>query len=138
MSAVGWRLVTKAQNAQLRINAERQAGQGLYDLWPVVRLVGDAGTVLLTELAADADTATGLIHLLGQRPKLGTVSLAELRDTSLVPVVVRTPRGYRIEPRLERDPYWRATAPLSCYAKAAKQTGTISVATPQNDDLEVA
>lgn len=81
------------------------------DPFPVVKLfTPDAQcTWLLTELDPVEGIAFGLCDLGLGFPELGTVSLAEL-------ATVRGPLGLHVE----RDLHWKATAPLSAYADAAR------------------
>jgi len=73
-----------------------------------------AGTWLATELDADNDTLFGLADLGFGCPELGSFSVSELTS-------VRLPFGMGIE----RDILFEATFPLSVYAEAARQAGSI-------------
>ncbi len=87
------------------------------DFHPVVKLfTPDAGcTWLLTEIDPEyPDIAFGLCDLGMGFPELGSVSLAELQGI----------RG-RIGLPIERDRYFKASHPLSIYAKAATQAQRI-------------
>ncbi len=72
------------------------------------------GTWLVTELDADNDTLFGLADLGFGCPELGSCSLAELTS-------VRLP----FDMGIERDILFEATFPLSVYAEAARQAGSI-------------
>lgn len=76
-------------------------------------LVG-AGTWLATELDADGDTLFGLADLGFGSPELGSFSLSELAS-------LRLPFGVGVE----RDILFKARLPLSVYAEAARQAGSI-------------
>lgn len=73
-------MIPAALLAKLRQNGEQSARKE-FDHFPVVKLfTPDAGaTWLLSELAADGDTAFGLCDLGLGCPELGYVSLTELR-----------------------------------------------------------
>ena len=73
-----------------------------------------AGIWLATELDADNDTLFGLADLGFGCPELGIFSLSELTS-------VRLPFGMGIE----RDILFEAAFPLSIYAEAARQAGSI-------------
>lgn len=105
-------LLTRAHRARLTANAARRGD----DHRPVVKLfTPDANaTWLLTELDADG-IAFGLCDLGHGFPELGTVQLAELET-------VRGPCGLPVE----RDRHWRAKAPVSAYADAARTAGRIT------------
>jgi len=83
---------------------------------PVVKFFNPVGaaTWLLTEMEADGDTLFGLADLGFGCPEVGSCSLAELTS-------VRLPFGMGIE----RDVLFEATFPLSVYAEAARQAGSI-------------
>ena len=83
---------------------------------PVVKFFNPVGaaTWLITEMETDGDTLFGLADLGFGCPELGSCSLAEL-------ISVRLPFGFAIE----RDIMFRATFPLSVYAEAARQAGSI-------------
>lgn len=83
---------------------------------PVVKFFNPlgAGTWLATELDADNDTLFGLADLGFGCPELGSFSLSELTS-------VRLPFGMGIE----RDILFEAAFPLSVYAEAARQAGSI-------------
>ena len=83
---------------------------------PVVKFFNPvgAGTWLITEMEADGDTLFGLADLGFGCPELGSCSLAELTS-------VRLPFGLGIE----RDILFQATLPISVYAEAARQAGSI-------------
>ena len=73
-----------------------------------------AGTWLITEMEPDGDTLFGLADLGFGCPELGSCSLAELS-------LVRLPFGLGIE----RDVLFEGSYPLSVYAEAARQAGSI-------------
>lgn len=83
---------------------------------PVVKFFNPigAGTWLATELDADGDTLFGLADLGFGSPEIGSFSLSELTS-------VRLPFGMGIE----RDILFEAAFPLSVYAEAARQAGSI-------------
>ncbi|MGX1100659.1 DUF2958 domain-containing protein [Amorphus sp. MBR-141] len=83
---------------------------------PVVKFFNPigAGTWLITEMEPDGDTLFGLADLGFGCPELGSFSLSELRS-------VRLPFGMGIE----RDILFEAAFPLSVYAEAARQAGSI-------------
>lgn len=83
---------------------------------PVVKFFDPlgAGTWLATELDADNDTLFGLADLGFGCPELGSFSLSELTSVLL-------PFGMGIE----RDILFEAAFPLSVYAEAARQAGSI-------------
>lgn len=83
---------------------------------PVVKFFNPigAGTWLATELDADGNTLFGLADLGFGSPELGGFSLSEL-------VSLRLPFGMDIE----RDILFEAAFPLSVYAEAARQAGSI-------------
>lgn len=83
---------------------------------PVVKFFNPlgAGTWLATELDADGDTLFGLADLGFGCPEFGSFSLSELAS-------VRLSFGLGIE----RDILFEAAFPLSVYAEAARQAGSI-------------
>lgn len=83
---------------------------------PVVKLFNPMGaaTWLATELDQDGDTLFGLADLGIGCPELGVFRLSELAS-------LRLPFGLGIE----RDILFEATHPLSVYADAAHQVGSI-------------
>jgi len=83
---------------------------------PVVKFFNPvgAGTWLITEMEPDGDTLFGLADLGFGCPELGSCSLAELS-------LVRLPFGLGIE----RDVLFEGSYPLSVYAEAARQAGSI-------------
>lgn len=111
-------LLTQALRAALRANAEA-ACQPRHDPVPVVKFFNPCGaaTWLATELDADGDTLFGLADLGFGCPELGSFSLAEIAS-------VRLPFGLRIE----RDLFFSTTHPLSEWAEAARQAGSILLA----------
>lgn len=83
---------------------------------PVVKFFNPVGaaTWLATELDADGDTLFGLADLGFGCPELGAFSLSELSSVHL-------PFGLGIE----RDILFEGSYPLSVYAEAARQAGSI-------------
>jgi len=83
---------------------------------PVVKFFNPVGaaTWLATELDADGDTLFGLADLGFGCPEVGAFSLTELSSVHL-------PFGLGIE----RDILFEGTYPLSVYAEAARQAGSI-------------
>ena len=106
-------LLTPEQREQLLANG-RQSG---LDHVPVVKFFNPVGigTWLATELDADNDTCFGLADL--GFPELGTFSLEELATLEL-------PFGMHIE----RDVFFTGAFPISAYAEAAHETGSIPAA----------
>lgn len=103
------KLITEEQRAQLLANGRRSIEHDGFDPTPVVKLfTPDAGaTWLLTEIDPDEhDHAFGLCDLGLGCPELGWVSLAELA----------TVRG-RLGLPVERDLHFKATKPISTYAR---------------------
>lgn len=113
-------LLPERLRAALRANAERAHLPG-HDPVPVVKLFNPCGaaTWLATELDADGDTLFGLADLGFGCPELGSFSLAEIAG-------VRLPLGLRIE----RDLHFASRFPLSRWAEAARQAGSIIGAEP--------
>jgi hypothetical protein len=88
------------------------------DPFPVVRLFtpGGGATWLLTESDTDnPDSAFGLCDTGQGFPELGYLSLTEIAS-------IRGPLGLPVE----RDHSFEPQFPLSVYAKAARQTGSIA------------
>ena len=85
---------------------------------PVVKFFNPvgAGTWLISEMEPDGDTLFGLADLGFGCPELGSCSLAELS-------LVRLPFGLGIE----RDVLFEGSYPLSVYAEAARQAGSIAL-----------
>jgi len=106
-------LLTDALRAQLLANGRDRGA----DHVPVVKFFNPlgAGVWLATELDEDGDTLFGLADLGG--PELGSFSLGEM--TSL-----RLPWGMGIE----RDILFTGDVPLSVWAEAAHQAGSIRAA----------
>lgn len=103
--------------ARLLANGAKHAAGEDHDPHPVVKIfTPDAGaTWLLTELdPEDQDRAFGLCDLGLGCPELGYVSLTELSEL----------RG-RLNLPVEIDLYFRATKPLSEYAREAHAAGRI-------------
>jgi hypothetical protein len=110
-------LLTPAQRAALRVNAEAAATSGGgHDPAPVVKFFNPTGaaTWLATELDADGDTLFGLADLGFGCPELGSFSLCEI-------AAVRLPFGLTIE----RDLFFSTAVPLSVWADAARAAGSI-------------
>ncbi len=84
---------------------------------PVVKFFNPLGlgTWLATELDADGDTLFGLADL--GEPECGSFSLIEMAS-------LRLPFGLGIE----RDILFEGLFPLSVYADAARETGSVSAA----------
>jgi Protein of unknown function (DUF2958). len=103
-------LLTASQRAQLLANG-RQADT---DHIPVVKFFNPfgAGVWLATELDEDGDIMFGLADI--GYPELGSWSLNELRS-------IRLPFGMGIE----RDLLFTADFPISVWAKAAREAGSI-------------
>jgi hypothetical protein len=107
-------LLTSALRERLLANG-RLSG---FDYLPVVKFFNPVGigTWLATELAEDGDKLFGLAQL-NDAPELGSFSLQELTTLDL-------PFGMHIE----RDVFFAGTFPISAYAEAARQTGSITAA----------
>ncbi len=106
-------LLTDAQRAQLLANGLRHGE----DHVPVVKFFNPLGegVWLASELDADGDTLYGLADL--GCPELGSFSLGEMSSLSL-------PFGFGIE----RDILFTGDFPLSVWAEAARQAGSIRAA----------
>ena len=106
-------LLTPEQRIQLLANG-RQSG---CDHVPVVKFFNPVGIGiwLATELDVDNDTCFGLADL--GFPEIGSFSLEELATLEL-------PFGMRIE----RDLFFSGAFPISAYAEAARETGSITAA----------
>ena len=106
-------LLTPHQREQLLANGRQSGG----DHVPVVKFFNPVGigTWLATELDADNDTCFGLADL--GFPELGSFSLEELATLEL-------PFGMHIE----RDVFFTGAFPISAYAEAAHETGSITAA----------
>lgn len=104
-------------NAVIAIAAEREAR--VLDHAPLVKFFNPMGaaTWVATELYADDDTLFGLADLGFGCPEIGTFSLREIEGVYL-------PFGLRIE----RDLGFASPHPLSRWAQAARQTGSIIAA----------
>ena len=103
-------LLTPELREQLLINGrDRDA-----DHVPVVKFYNPLGegVWLATELDADGDTLFGLADL--GEPELGSFSLTEM-------IAIRLPLGLGIE----RDLLFEGVFPISAWAEAARQTGSI-------------
>ena len=111
------KLITDEQRAQLLANGQHSLDDDGFDPIPVVKLfTPDAGaTWLLTEIDPDDDScAFGLCDLGQGSPELGYVSQEELA----------TVRG-RLGLCVERDLHFKATKPISAYARDARLAGRI-------------
>lgn len=99
-------LLTKDIERRLRANAATQG-----DHAPALKLFNPCGgaTWLASELGDDSDTLFGLADMGFGCPELGYFSLAEI-------AAIRLPFGLTIE----RDMHFRASAPLTVYADAAR------------------
>ncbi|MCR5879449.1 DUF2958 domain-containing protein [Phenylobacterium sp. J367] len=108
-------LIPDSLRPRLLANAADPGGDHL----PVIKLFNPAGagTWLITELDPDGDTLFGLCDLGMGFPELGSVSLRELTS-------VKLPFGLT----LERDVHFKPRVPISAWAEAARQTGSISAA----------
>lgn len=114
------KLLTEELRQQLLANGAAQDGM---DHMPLVRIFDPAGAAiwLIAEMESSEDGATesdrlfGLCDLGFGFPELGYVSLAELE-------AVHGSLGIG----LERDLYFKAHAPLSVYAEAARFYGRIT------------
>lgn len=110
-------LISNELRSQLLANGRQSLVNEGFDPPPVVKLfTPDAGaTWLLTEIDPDdEDHAFGLCDLGLGFPELGYVSLAELMSV----------RG-RLGLPVERDLHFRATKPISAYAREARLAGRI-------------
>ncbi|MFB9342857.1 DUF2958 domain-containing protein [Aminobacter aganoensis] len=103
-------LLTPELSERLLANG-RQSG---LDHIPLVKFFNPVGigTWLATELDSDGDTLYGLAQLNGA-PELGSFSLEELSSLSL---------------HIERDIFFSGQFPISAYAEAAWQAGSITAA----------
>ena len=111
-------IITDELRAQLLANGRRSLEDEGFNPLPVVKLfTPDAGaTWLLTEIDPDDhDHAFGLCDLGLGYPELGYVSLAELASV----------RG-RLGLPVERDLHFKATKPISEYAREARLSGRIA------------
>ena len=111
------KLITDEQRTQLLANGRRSIEDDGFNPLPVVKVfTPDAGaTWLLTEIDPDDhDHAFGLCDLGLGYPELGYVSLAELAAL----------RG-RFGLPVERDLHFKATKPISEYAREARLSGRI-------------
>lgn len=107
-------LLTPEQREQLLANGRQRD----VDHVPVVKFFNPIGigTWLATELDGGGDIMFGLAQL-NDVPELGSFSLEELAALQL-------PFGMRIE----RDVSFTAEFPISAYAEAARETGSITAA----------
>jgi len=107
-------LLTTGQREQFLANG-RQSGR---DHVPVVKFFNPVGigTWLATELDADGDILFGLAQL-NDAPELGSFSLEKLATLEL-------PFGMHIE----RDLFFVGEFPISAYAEAARETGSMVAA----------
>ena len=113
-------LLTADLRVVLRANgAAAERGRSGHDSVPVMKFFNPvrAATWLATELGVDGDTLFGLADLGFGCPELGYFSLCEV-------AALRLPFGLGIE----RDLGFSSDVPLSRWADAARQTGSISAA----------
>ena len=111
------KLITSEQRKQLLANGARLNTDPAFDPVPVVKLyaLASPATWLLIALCPrNPDIAYGLCDLGCDCPEIGGVSIAELAALKFGPA-----------PRVERDKYFKATAPLSVYAAKARTAGRI-------------
>ena len=113
------KLLTQALEKKLIANyqiTQAAAPEAEPDHWPVVKLFTPwaGATWLLTEFNPVDEVFFGLCDLGLGTPELGWVALADLKS-------IRGPGGLRIE----RDIYFKATAPISVYGQAAHRAGYI-------------
>ncbi len=106
-------LLTPDQRDQLLANGRQPGG----DHVPVVKFFNPVGigTWLATEIDADNDTCFGLAGL--GFPELGSFSLEELATLELP-----------FSMNIELDVFFTGTFPISAYAEAAHETGSITAA----------
>ncbi len=114
------KLLTKELLAKLLKNGEEQekvkGTDEERDFVPVVKFFGGRGTWLITEMdPQDKDTLFGLCDLGMGEPEIGYVSFRELQSVKIPPFGLG----------IERVLYFKATKPLSVYAKAAREAGHI-------------
>lgn len=102
---------------ELRERLLANGRQANVDHVPVVKFFNPLGegVWLATELDADGDTLFGLADL--GEPELGSFSLSEM-------AAVRLPLGLGIE----RDILFEGLFPISAWAEASRQTGSIRAA----------
>ncbi|MYK90139.1 MAG: DUF2958 domain-containing protein [Acidobacteria bacterium] len=114
------KLLTESQRRALRANAALVDA----DPEPVVKFFNPLGAArwLFTELHEDGDTLFGLNDHGFGFPELGYCSLSDIAGT-------RLPWGLKIE----RDLHFRAKAPLSVYAEAARHALRIVESGPEFD-----
>jgi hypothetical protein len=122
------KLITKDIRDRLVENGRAQAlvkgTEDEPDFFPVVKFFNPAGaaTWLITEMDPDEPNILfGLCDLGMGCPELGSVRLSELQS-------VRGPLGLGIE----RDVMFKATHPLSAYAREAREAGTIVTHLPRD------
>jgi hypothetical protein len=108
-------LAALAANGRLSAAAIERDGN-TPDHMPVVKLFTPMGscTWLLSEYHEDDERFFGLCDLGMGCPELGYVGRAEIEDVAAT-----------MPPMIERDLYFRPTAPLSVYADAARLAGRI-------------
>lgn len=112
------KLLTESHRRQLRANAAPDCT----DPEPVVKFFNPLGSAkwLFTRLDEDGDTLFGLADI--GHPELGYASLAEIAALDV---------GLGLG--IERDLLFRARAPLSVYAAAARSAGRIVEFGPEFD-----
>lgn len=110
-------LLTDQQRGEMLANGAARARRESVDPLPVVKLhtLDAHATWLLTDLAADGDTAYGLIDLGLGLPELGHVRLSMLAS-------IVGPQGIPVRV----DPHFRARRTLSAYAADAMRDGSIN------------
>ena len=111
-------LITPDLRQQLLANARSSREKVHFDPHPAVKWFNPCGaaTWLIAELNPDdEDMAYGLCDLGMGTPELGHVSVRELASIRLMGGALR----------IERDLYWKATKPLSEYARMARLAGCI-------------
>lgn len=110
-------LLTDAQQRQMLAHGEARARGEAIDPYPVAKLyTPDAGACwVLVALAADGDTAYGLIDAGTGFPELGEVSLAMLEG-------LRGPRGMAVAV----EPGYQPRKTLSAYVADAQRDGMVT------------
>ena len=112
-------LITSEQREILHKNWHHESNHE-----PVVKIfspVGSATWMLTAMNPADDDTMYGLCDLGMGFPELGYVTLSEL-EGMIIPIMPGAPIGMK----LERDLYFEGRYPLTAYADAARQNGSIT------------
>ena len=120
-------LFTKAMTERLLANGRAQVAKPeVADFRPVVKLFGGSGhTYLISEADPDdEDLLFGLCDTGMGFPELGYIRRSELEGLRFPVHVVGLGTSVGGLP-LERDRYFKASAPLSAYANAARHAGRI-------------